>query len=38
MYNRLDFSEHHIVEFGGDLWINDLLDINPETISMTPII
>ena len=38
MYNRLDLSEHHIVEFGGDLWINDLLDINPETISMTPII
>ena len=38
MYNRLDVSRHHLVEFGGDLWINDLLDIDPNTISITPII
>lgn len=38
MYNRLDLSEHHIVEFGGDRWINDLLEFNPNDVSIKPII
>ena len=38
MYNRLDLSEHHIVRFGGDRWVNDLLEFDPSDVSVRPII
>ena len=39
MYNRLDFSEHHIVRFGGDRWVNDLIGCwRQGKVSVSPII
>lgn len=38
MYNMLDINKHHIVEFCGDLWVNDLINIYPEEVSFKPII
>jgi len=38
MYYAIEKTEHHIVRFAGDRWINDLLDIDPDKITFSPLI
>ena len=33
MYYIVEYTEHHIVKFAGDRWVNDLLNIDPDKIT-----
>lgn len=37
MYRNIAWDEHHIVSFGGDNWVNDLLPFGDEPAEFTPI-
>ena len=38
MYYIVENTEHHIVKFAGDRWVNDLLNIDPDKITFSPLI
>jgi hypothetical protein len=38
MHYVLEWSDHHVVEFGGERWVNDLLPFQSKKVSFKPLI